>query len=69
MQLALPQLRSTRGLTTFGKELRNAGYDLMEWRERKRPRVTKFLDANDEAGWKLATAMLRQRVVEVRPAL
>jgi len=64
MQLALPQLRSQRGLSTFATELQRAEYDLMAWRSSKRLRNTEYLDANGEAGWKLATAMLRQRVVE-----
>lgn len=70
MQLAIPEIRSEVSLKSFGVALKRAGYDLEAWRTQSRLARGKIevLDADDGAGWKLAAAMLRKRVLEVEPA-
>jgi hypothetical protein len=70
MQLAIPQLRSDRGLLAFNEAIKKADYDLEAWRAASRHGFAKHnavLDADDGAGWKLAAAMLRKRTLEVIP--
>ncbi len=70
MQLAIPQLRSDRGLLAFNEAIKKADYDLEAWRGASRHGFAKqnaVLDADDGAGWKLAAAMLRKRTLEVNP--
>jgi serine/threonine protein kinase len=63
MQLAVPSLRSDRGLKAFNEALKAAGHDLAAWRAAAAlPLVqTAVLDANDDSGWELATALLQAR--------
>ena len=66
--LALPSLRTPRGLGQFLKEFERANYDLDEWRARTRLATARDLaplDADDGAGWALAEALLRPRSIEV----
>ena len=63
MQLAVPALRSDRGLKAFNEVLKTAGYDVYKWRDAAAlaPVQTAVLDANDGSGWELAAALLRAR--------
>jgi hypothetical protein len=63
MQLAVPSLRSDRGLKAFNEALAAVGHDVAAWRAGAAlPLVqTAVLDANDDSGWELATALLRER--------
>ncbi|GBF87958.1 hypothetical protein Rsub_00670 [Raphidocelis subcapitata] len=66
--LAVPSLRTPRGLAQFLKEFERSNYDLDEWRGRTRlagPRDLAPLDADGGAGWQLAEALLRPRSVEI----
>ena len=68
LQLAVPQLRSERGLLAFNTAIQKADFDLFAWQEASRHTFAKsnaILDADDGAGWKLAAAMLRKRTLEV----
>ncbi len=68
MCLALPALRTPRGLGLFLKEFERAEYDLDVWRARNLRtggRDLAALDANDGAGWQLAQSLLRPRSIEV----
>ena len=63
MQLAVPSLRSDRGLKAFNEALAAVGHDLLAWRAAAAlPLVqTAVLDGNEGAGWELAEALLRPR--------
>lgn len=63
MQLAVPALRSDRGLKAFNEDIKTAGYDVYKWREAANlaPVQTAVLDANAGAGWELAAALLCAR--------
>ena len=69
LQLALPSLRSDRGLKSFinlyGPRFE---YDLDAWRSKSSipDREFETLDADGGAGWKLAQELLRERSVEKR---
>ena len=56
-------LRRDRGLKAFNEALKAAGHDLAAWRAAAAlPLVqTAVLDANDDSGWELATALLQAR--------
>ena len=66
MQLAVPALRSDRGLKAFNEDIKTAGYDVYKWREAANlaPVQTAVLDANGGAGWELAAALLCARPVD-----
>jgi hypothetical protein len=69
MQLAVPRLRSEAGLAAFAKGMKRVGYDLDALRA-STPHLlgaakNDVLDADGGAGWRLASAMLRKRVLEV----
>ena len=65
MQLALPSLRTNRGLASFNRGLKKCDYDLDLWRMENKGQLgrskTALLDAGDEAGWKLAAELLKGR--------
>jgi hypothetical protein len=68
MCLALPSMRSSRGLGVFLQEFRWSKYDLDRWRATSRwanARDLALLDADEGAGWSLARALLRPRSIEV----
>ena len=66
MQLAVPALRSDRGLKAFNEDIKTAGYDVYKWREAANlaPVQTAVLDANEGSGWELAAALLCARPVD-----
>jgi serine/threonine protein kinase len=68
LQLALPSLRSDRGLQTLFRNLYGPrfNYNLDAWREKSSipDREFEILDADGEAGWSLLKEMLRERAVE-----
>lgn len=63
MQLSMKPLRHDTGLQTFNTELKRNGYNLNTWRANCRHSKEEFtfLDADDGAGWELATALLQPR--------
>lgn len=67
MQLAIPKLRTSSNIKSFNTQLNKQGYDLVAWRKRERlsPKDTALLDANNGAGWELASALLRPRNIQV----
>ncbi|KAK9798998.1 hypothetical protein WJX73_001206 [Symbiochloris irregularis] len=67
MQLAVPSLRSPAGFRNFNGALRRLNCDLLAWRASARlsPAQTAVLDADNGAGWDLAAALLRPRMLEV----
>ena len=59
MQLSIPELRSIKALQDFNKQIKACGHDLWLWRARECSDMdTAVLDADDEAGWKLASSLL-----------
>jgi len=64
MQLAVPMIRSDRGLKTFSDGLRQCKYNLSKWRKRNMHALqgqTDILDMDGGAGWDLAAKMLLPR--------
>ncbi|XP_047322008.1 serine/threonine-protein kinase STN8, chloroplastic [Impatiens glandulifera] len=62
LQMAVPSLRSTAGLKNFNTELKSAGYNLNQWRERTRSRPDlSILDLDSGRGWDLATKLVSER--------
>jgi len=65
MQLALPSLRTNRGLSSFNRGLKKCNYDLNLWRTQNKGQLgrskTALLDAGGDAGWKLAAELLKGR--------
>jgi serine/threonine protein kinase len=65
MQLALPSLRTNRGLSSFNRGLKRCDYDLNLWRTKNKGQLgrskTVLLDAGGDAGWKLAAELLKGR--------
>ena len=65
MQLALPSLRTNRGLSSFNRGLKKCDYDLDLWRTQNKGQLgrskTALLDAGGDAGWKLAAELLKGR--------
>eukprot|EP00951_Prasinocladus_malaysianus_P038457 scaffold422320_cov33-Prasinocladus_malaysianus.AAC.1 len=67
MQLSIPKLRTEKALKTFRRALEANDFDLFAWKSYSRLAVNvPILEVEDDAGWKLAAAMLRQRVLVVR---
>lgn len=67
MQLALPKLRTGTGLKSFNSSLKSVAFDVKAWRRRANlsSKDTAILDADDSAGWDLAEALLRPRMIDV----
>eukprot|EP00191_Tetraselmis_sp_GSL018_P008804 CAMPEP_0177605224 /NCGR_PEP_ID=MMETSP0419_2-20121207/16580_1 /TAXON_ID=582737 /ORGANISM="Tetraselmis sp., Strain GSL018" /LENGTH=433 /DNA_ID=CAMNT_0019099345 /DNA_START=452 /DNA_END=1751 /DNA_ORIENTATION=- len=70
MQLAVPKLRTQRAIKNFSEGLSQYNYDPREWASRQQlpARETFLLDEDNGAGWELAAALLRERVVEKKQA-
>lgn len=67
VQLTIPKLRTAASIKSFNSQLKRYDYDLLAWRDNARlsARDTVLLDANNGAGWDLASALLRPRKIQV----
>ncbi|CAG9460271.1 unnamed protein product [Pedinophyceae sp. YPF-701] len=68
MQLAVPALRTPKGIKAFGEGMRQCSFDLARWRRRNRHVLpasqTQILDRDGGAGWELAEMLLRSRSID-----
>lgn len=68
MQLCVLSLRNKDNLQLFIKQLQECNLDLFAWRKDKCKlplSETIFLDADEEAGWKFASQLLRERAIRL----